>query len=199
MLREWHPHIKNAGSLLIQLASDENPRVRAQAVVAAAYYQGPDAAEVVFAAERLPQDLQLTADLKEARNILNVDQYIREAIANNKKLSQPAQLYMLKNASVNELVKLEPSEAVYLAILSRQNVPAQHLRYALGGLAKLQKTSDLGLFSQTHPRFGCKRARGESEWTWRAAARTIPERTGEYYRVTRKSSPLKERRTKPAS
>ncbi len=145
VLREWHPQIKNVGSLLIQLASDENPRVRAQAVVAATYYQGPDAAEVVFAAERLPQDLQLTADLKQARNILKVDQYIREAITNNHKLSKPAQLYMLKNASVNELVKLEPSEAVYLAILSRQNVPAQHLRYALGGLAKLQKTSDLDL------------------------------------------------------
>ncbi len=145
VLREWHPQIKNAGSLLIQLASDENPRVRAQAVVAATYYQGPDAAEVVFAAELLPQDLQITADLKEARSILNVDQYIRDAIADNKKLSKAAQLSMLKNASVNELVKLEPSEAVYLAILSRQNVPAEHLRYALGGLAKFQKSSDLDL------------------------------------------------------
>ncbi len=145
VLREWHPHIKDTGELLIRFASDENPRVRAEAVVAATYYNGSDAPEVVFAAELLPQDLQLTADLNNARKMLNVDQYLRDAIANNRKLSQPAQIYMLKNSSVNELVKLEPSEAVYLAILSRQNVPVQHLRYALGGLAKLQKTSELPL------------------------------------------------------
>jgi putative heme-binding domain-containing protein len=145
VLREWHDKIEGAGPLLVQLAADPDPRVRAEAVVAAAYYAGPLAPEAIFAAEQMPKDGYLSFVLDEARKSVPVDSYIAEATKAGKPLSVAAQAYMLRNSSVADLVKLEPSEAVYRAVLARQNVTATHLRYALEGLAKLENTSQLSL------------------------------------------------------
>ncbi|MCA9270138.1 MAG: hypothetical protein KDA41_16765, partial [Planctomycetales bacterium] len=144
-LRYWHPEVKNAGALLIQLASDGDARVRAEAVVAATYYNGPDAAEVIFAAEQHPKDLQMAFVLDEARKSINVDQYIKDALAAGWPLSAAAELYTLRAASPAELMKLKPTEPVYLAILSRSGAKANELDYAVKGLAALRKTSELQL------------------------------------------------------
>ncbi len=145
VIRELHDKINGVGTLLVTLAADQDPRVRAEAVVAATYMTGPESAEVIFTAEQFPKDLQLEFNLNEARKIINVDQILNEAVAKNLPISNAAQLYMLRSASAEQLMKLKPAEAVYLAILSRANANADQLKYAIGGLASLKKTSELSL------------------------------------------------------
>jgi putative heme-binding domain-containing protein len=100
---------------------------------------------VIFTAEQFPKDPQLTFNLNEARKTINVDQLLKDAVAKNLPLSNAAQIYMLRASGPAELMKLKPSEAVYLAILSRETATAEHLKYAIGGLAGLKKTSELKL------------------------------------------------------
>ncbi|MEQ8788315.1 MAG: GDSL-type esterase/lipase family protein [Pirellulaceae bacterium] len=145
VLRDWHGKIENVGPLLIQLAADSDARVRAEAVVAAVYYGGPDAAEVLFTAEQFPKDLQLDFNLTEARKSIDVQQYIKDVLASGRPLSDAAYAYTLRAANVAELMKLKPTEPVYLAILSRTNAKADQLNYAISGLAKIRKTSELEL------------------------------------------------------
>ncbi|RMG40332.1 MAG: dehydrogenase, partial [Planctomycetota bacterium] len=137
VLREWTPKVPDAYEILIRAANDEHPRVRHEAVVAAALNPGPLSAEVIFAAEQWPTDQQLEYTLREARKEIDVDAYIQHALATNRKLSPAARQYMLKNASVEQLLKLEKSDAVYRAILTRRSVPAAARREALLGWAKL--------------------------------------------------------------
>ncbi len=145
VLRDWINKVANPGPLLVQLAGDSDARVRAEAVVAATYYNGPEAAEVIFIAESLPQDQQLTHNLTEARKMINVDAMLKEAVAKNLLLSNAAQVYMLRSAGPAELMKLKPSEAVFMAILSRAKVNNEQLQYAITGLAGIRKQSELQL------------------------------------------------------
>ncbi len=61
-----------------------------------------------------------------------------DALKAGKKLSLAAQTYLLRNANVDDLLKMERSEAVYRAILSRDNAPADALRESLAGLATIR-------------------------------------------------------------
>jgi hypothetical protein len=69
-----------------------------------------------------------------------LDKVISDAVNSGKSLSKAAREYALRNASPTDLLKLEKSEAVFEAILSRQNVDAGPLREALVGLSGLRKT-----------------------------------------------------------
>ncbi|NIP86612.1 MAG: hypothetical protein GTO03_14025, partial [Planctomycetales bacterium] len=60
---------------------------------------------------------------------------IRNAIDAGRKLSPAAQAYALQHASVRDLLRMEKTEAVYRAILSREDVELEDLRTALDGLA----------------------------------------------------------------
>ena len=64
-------------------------------------------------------------------------------MTSGKPLSKAAQTYALRNASVDDLLKLPRTEAVYEAILSRPNASAKGLRESLSGLAEMRKTSSL--------------------------------------------------------
>lgn len=48
----------------------------------------------------------------------------------------------MSNASVEDLLKMEKSEGVYRAILTRESVPEETLRAALAGLAGLRKVAE---------------------------------------------------------
>ncbi len=141
VIRDWHKEIENVGPLLVQLAADEDARVRAEAVISAVYYGGPEAAEVIFVADTRPKDLQLDFVLKEAQKSINVKGYIQEVLAAGGTLSPAAQLFTVREADVAQLMKLPPSEAVYLAILSRPQAKAPQLKYAVEGLAKARNES----------------------------------------------------------
>ena len=133
---------------LVRLASDPDPQVRADAVVAASLTRGPLAAEVLFAAMQTEQDQQLSFVIEQARGILNPEQVIRETLAAGKKLSRNAEAFALSSAGVEDLLKMEKTEGVYRAILTRENVPADVLKSSLAGLATLRGVPEIDeLFS----------------------------------------------------
>ncbi|MCH8829459.1 MAG: HEAT repeat domain-containing protein [Planctomycetes bacterium] len=144
-LGHWGNKIKNWQPILVAAARDKSALVRAEAVKAAVNFDGLAAAEVIFEAATRPTDPELDFVLKYARSQLKVDSIVRDAVQSGKPLSVAAQTYVLRNAFVNDLLKLKRTEAVYRAILSRTNVPAAQLRSSLVGLAKLQKKNTLGL------------------------------------------------------
>lgn len=131
---------------LLQAASrDESALVRAEAVKSAVAFNGLSAAEVIFEVATRPTDPELETVLKYAKSKINADALVQDAIRSGKPLSKAAMAYSLLNASVADLLKLERTEAVYEAILSRQNVPASAMRDSLAGLADLQKVKPLSL------------------------------------------------------
>ena len=129
--------------VLMRLAIDPSPQVRAEAVVAATYTRGSLAAEIVFAAMQTEQDPQLSYVINEARGIINLEQAIRDTLASGNKLSRNAEAYALSNASVDDLLTMDKTEDVYRAILTRENVPVETLKTSLSGLAKLRTVAEI--------------------------------------------------------
>ena len=129
--------------MLTAAARDKSALVRAEAVKAAVSFEGLAAAEILFEVATRPTDPELDTVLDYARGVLNVDKLVQDAVGSGKPLSKATQAYALRNASVDDLLKLPRTEAVYEAILNRQNATAEALREALGGLAGLRKTSSL--------------------------------------------------------
>ena len=144
-LGHWAGTIKEAGPTLLAAGRDASPLVRAEAVKAAVFFQGLSAAEVVFEVATRPTDPELDTVLNYARSRLNVDQIVQDAIKSGTPLSMAAQTYVLRNASVEDLLKLDRTEAVYLAILSRPKANVNQLSDALGGLATMKKSTPLDL------------------------------------------------------
>ncbi len=137
------PPIASWEEQLLLRAADPSPQVRAEAVVAATFTNGPLAAEILFAAMQTEQDAQLTYVINEARSVINLDQVIRESLAAGKKLSRNAEAYALSNASVDDLLKMEKTEGVYRAILTRESVPVETLQSSLSGLASLRGVAEI--------------------------------------------------------
>jgi putative heme-binding domain-containing protein len=128
--------------LLLKRAVDASPQVRAEAVVAASFTRGPLAAEILFAAMQTEQDQQLTFVIQQARGVIDLDGAVRGVLAGGGKLSRNAEAYALSNASVEDLLKMEKTEGVYRAILTRESVPEETLRAALTGLAGVRKVAE---------------------------------------------------------
>ena len=144
-LGHWAGRVKGWQKTLLAGARDKSALVRAEAVKAAVEFQGDAATETFFEAATRPTDPELNFVLNYARGKLNIDQLVKDAATSVKPLSTAGQTYMLRNAGINDLLKLKRNEAVYRAILARTNVPAKHLRDSLNGLAKLTKTDRLNL------------------------------------------------------
>ncbi|MEC9096345.1 MAG: PA14 domain-containing protein [Planctomycetota bacterium] len=144
-LGHWAGKIDGWEVLLTKAAQDASALVRAEVAKAAVELQGLSAAEAIFEVAVRPTDPELTTVLNYATKSLNVDAIVNDAIANNKPLSKAAQLYVLRNASIQDLMKLDPTEAVYLAVLARENANAQQLSTAIVGLSKLQKVEPAAL------------------------------------------------------
>ncbi len=144
-LADWGSRVDDWQATLLAAARDENPLVRAEAAKAAVKFDGIDAAEAIFEIATRPTDIQLDFVLKYVRGKLNVDAIVKGAIESGKKLSPAASRYVLRNASVADLFKMERTEAVYHTILNRHNVPINYLRESLQGLAKAQKKAEFSL------------------------------------------------------
>lgn len=142
-LGHWVENTPGWEELLLAASRDESALVRAEAVKSAVNFGGLPAAEVVFEAANRPLDPEMETVLKYARGQLNVDSLVQQAVGAGKPLSKAAQLYTLRNASVADLMKLPPSEAVYEAVLSRPNASHEALKESLTGLAKFRKASAL--------------------------------------------------------
>lgn len=144
-LGHWGTKVKDWQPLLTAAARDPSALVRAEAVKAAVSFEGLPAVEIIFEVATRPTDAELDVVIKYARGTLNVDKVVQDAIASGGTLSTAAQTYVLRSASVADLLKLDRTEAVYQAILSRDNVTTQHLRESLTGLAKIRKASEVDL------------------------------------------------------
>jgi putative heme-binding domain-containing protein len=140
-LGQWSGAVDGWQSLLAAAAQDQSPLVRAEAIKSAVNFKGLAAAEVIFEAASRPLDSELEAVLKYATSQLDVDRIARDAVASGASLSTAAQSWILRNASVTDLLKLERTEAVAEAILKRSNVPVEQLQEALISLATFRDVS----------------------------------------------------------
>lgn len=134
VLGHWGARIKDAVLLLQQQARDEEPLVRHEAVVAAAAFEGLDAAEVVFLAQSGPLDAQLEYAISQTR--LATDRYWQQAVQEGKPLSPAGQAFVLRSADNADLLRMPRSEAVCRAILQRGAIPPKDRADALARLAK---------------------------------------------------------------
>ncbi len=146
-LGHWGKKAPGSDALILAAARENEPLVRAEAIKAAVSLDGLAGAEVIFEAATRPTDQQLNLALDYARSKINLDSVVSESLQAGKKPSLAAQTYILRNAPVDDLLKMERSEAVYEAILARASAPAGALGEALTGLAKFRGTrqSDLAL------------------------------------------------------
>ncbi|MEZ6062515.1 MAG: PA14 domain-containing protein [Planctomycetaceae bacterium] len=150
VLTEWGmapdfrlPPAESVADAIRRLANDASPLVRAQAVIAAVEVNPPNAAEVLFAAMQHPTDLQIDFNLAEAKRSIDLNAYIREQLAAGRQLSPAARAYAIANAGVDDLLKLQRTEDVYRAILTREDVPLAALQESLAGLATLKQTPEI--------------------------------------------------------
>ena len=118
-LSDWEPTL-NAAATAIVRPSSEPKRSKSRAVS----YEGIAAAEIIFEVAGRPTDPELDTVADRARGQINVDKLVQESIASRKPLSKAAQSYALRNASVDDLLKLPRTEAVYEAILRRPEASA---------------------------------------------------------------------------
>ncbi len=144
-LGHWGPEAKNWQPTLVAAARDPSPLVRAEAVKAAVSFPGLAGAEIVFETATRPTDVELDKVLNFARQTLKVDQIVTDAVKSGSPLSTAAQSYVLRNATIADLLKLKKTEAVYLAIISRPKATVSQLRAALTGLATMKKIQPLPL------------------------------------------------------
>ena len=142
-LGHWGPKISDWEPTLSAAARDPSALVRAEAVKAAVSFEGPAAADVIFEVATRPSDPELDTVLKYAHGKINIDKIVQDAVATQKPLSKAGQIFVMQNASVDDLLKLPRSEAVYEAILGRSNASVAALKESLVGLAELRKTSSL--------------------------------------------------------
>lgn len=142
-LGHWGPRLTDWEPTLVAAARDASALVRAEAVKSAVSFEGLAAAEVIFEVAGRPTDPELDTVLKYAREKINVDKLVQDSVASGKPLSKAAQTYALRNAGVDDLLKLPRTEAVYEAILKRPEASATALRESLRGLAEQKKASAL--------------------------------------------------------
>lgn len=144
-LGHWAGKVEGWQDTLTAAARDESNLVRAEAVKAAVEFQGLAAAEAFFEVASRPTDPELNTVINYGRSNLNVDAIVDDAVKNGVKLSLAAQMYVLRNASVDDLLKMEKTEAVYQAVLSRENASVSQLQQSIAGLAKIQKGNAIDL------------------------------------------------------
>ncbi len=147
-LGHWAGRAENWQETLVAASRDNSPLVRAEAVKAAVEFEGLIPAEVIFETATRPVDPELETVLRYARSKINVDAIIAETLKTGAKLSDAAQSYVLLNASIADLEKLDRTPAVNRAILSRKNASRKQLGAALESLATQLKQPQLAVLMQ---------------------------------------------------
>ncbi|MCP4784660.1 MAG: c-type cytochrome [Fuerstiella sp.] len=135
VLGHWGSLVEDALALLQRQARDEEALVRHEAVVAAASFEGLDAAEVVFQAANLPLDDQLKYAISQTRR--SIDKYWQQAIKDGEPLSATGHAFVLRHADNVDLLRMPRSEVVCREILERESIPQQDRVDALTRLAGL--------------------------------------------------------------
>ncbi len=152
-LGHWAGRIQDWQETLLAAARDESALVRAEAVKSAVEFGNNDVtAEVFFEVATRPTDPELDTVINYARRTIDINAAIAGAVSGGRKLSPAAYNYVLANATVADLMKMEKNESVYRAIIGREGVAVDVLESALQGLAKVsgQPTIDvlMGLIAE---------------------------------------------------
>ena len=136
----WRDRVPDTLALLQNLATDEHPRVRLEAVRAASFFRSADAADVALAVLKHPTDYYLDYTLKETMRQL--EPYWRKALVSDAGNSE-AMAQLVKSLNTTDLLKVKRTPAVWETILSRGAVADAVRVEALDALAEQRKTSRL--------------------------------------------------------
>lgn len=134
-LGHWAGRVDGWAPVLMAAATDDSALVRAEALKAAVEFDSSVSAEVIFKAASRPTDPELDTVIKYAVRSIDADKMIADSIESGKPLSPAAQAYALQNASASLLLKMERTDAVYEALLSRSGIPAASRWEAIRALA----------------------------------------------------------------
>ncbi len=136
----WRERVPEALSLLKKLAEDPHPRVRLEAVRAASFFTVPEAMEVVLIAAEQPADQYV--DFVRGETMKTLDPLVKKALAEGKTIAFTTQIgsrYLLRNVTLEQLIKMERTRPVNLELLFRPGVRDELRREALRELARLEK------------------------------------------------------------
>lgn len=140
----WQDRVPDALSLLKELAGDEHPRVRLEAVRAASFSKAPEAIEIPLISAEHPTDEYLDYVRNETMKAL--EPYWKQAVAEGRKIavtSEAGMRYLLKNISTEELLQMPRDRAVLVELLYRPDVRDELRQEAVAGLAKHDNKSEL--------------------------------------------------------
>jgi glucose/arabinose dehydrogenase/azurin len=136
----WRDRVSDALALLQNLATDEDPRVRLEAVRAASFFRSADAANIAVAAKKYSTDYYLDYALKET--LRQLEPYWQKALGTDTGNSE-AMTQLVKSLNTTELLKLKRTPAIWETILTRGDVADPVRVEALDALAEQRKTSRL--------------------------------------------------------
>ena len=142
-LGHWAGKVEGWEDTLSAAAGDDSALVRAEAAKAAVEFQDLGAAEVIFEVATRETDPELNDVLNYARQRINIDTMIADAIQSGKRLSPAAKTYALQKADASLLLQMEKSPAVYDVLLSRASIPAKYRWEAIKALAKAADHSEV--------------------------------------------------------
>ncbi len=136
----WRDRVPDALGMFEQLAGDEHPRVRLEAVRGASFFSSVKAVDVALAILRLPTDYYLEYTLKET--LRQLDPLWRKALAAGEPVAanNPAGFRrLIGGLSAADLQKLPKTPAVLEAILTRAESADADRTQALDALAKARQ------------------------------------------------------------
>jgi azurin len=136
----WGDRVPGAMGYFKKAASDENPRVRLEAVRAASFFRNGEAAEVALESLKNPSDYYLDYCLKET--LKQLEPFWRKAIADGQPIASdnPAGIsYLVASVNNTELLKLPKTPGVLEAIVSRPGITDADRSVALDALATERK------------------------------------------------------------
>ncbi|MBL9126499.1 MAG: HEAT repeat domain-containing protein, partial [Verrucomicrobiales bacterium] len=138
----WRDRIPNALGKFLELAKDEHPRVRLEAVRAASFYKTPEAVDVALAILSQPLDYYLDYCLKET--LRQLDSVWRDALSQGRLLAKdnPAgQTYLVRNIKTGDLQKLPRTPAILEELLRRSGLTDSDRSVALLELARAKNAN----------------------------------------------------------
>lgn len=147
-LGHWAGRVEGWQPVLLAAARDDAALVRAEAVKAAIEFKGVDSAEIVFEVATRERDPELDDVLAYAEQQIDVAAVVADALKSRRALSKAAYDYVLQNAAVEDLQRLDPAPEVFQAILGRKEANAAQLSQALTGLANTSRANRLEMLLQ---------------------------------------------------
>jgi len=138
----WRDRIPDALGKFLQLAKDEAPRVRLEAVRAASFYRVPEAVEVAVGILSHPTDYYLDYCLKET--LRQLEPIWRKALAEGRLLAVDnpvGQAFLVKSIKTSDLQKLPRTPAILDELLRRPGLTDSDRSLALLELARARNTN----------------------------------------------------------